>query len=98
MTPVLQLQAFCERCSTPQHISIFHYFNLFVIIKFPVWPVIHKVCVSQGPGDFQQHMPGNFGLPQRPPHHMEPFRNQPPQGPQDREPLFMGGESCTQSS
>ncbi|XP_028288352.1 RNA-binding protein 33 isoform X2 [Parambassis ranga] len=43
-----------------------------------------------GPGDFQQHMPGNFGQPQRPPHHMEPFRNQPPQGPQDREPLFMG--------
>ncbi|XP_040921229.1 RNA-binding protein 33 isoform X4 [Toxotes jaculatrix] len=42
-----------------------------------------------GPGDFQQHMPGNFGQPQRPPHHMEPFRNQPPQGPQDREPLFM---------
>ncbi|KAG7224970.1 hypothetical protein INR49_014886 [Caranx melampygus] len=42
-----------------------------------------------GPGDFQQHMPGNFGHPQRPPHHMEPFRNQPPQGPQDREPLFM---------
>nr|CBN82036.1 RNA-binding protein 33 [Dicentrarchus labrax] len=44
-----------------------------------------------GPGDFQQHMSGNFGQPQRPPHHMEPFRNQPPQGPQDREPLFMGG-------
>ncbi|XP_078136267.1 RNA-binding protein 33 isoform X4 [Sander vitreus] len=43
-----------------------------------------------GPGDFQQHMSGNFGQPQRPPHHMEPFRNQPPQGPQDREPLFMG--------
>ncbi|XP_067434740.1 RNA-binding protein 33 isoform X2 [Thunnus thynnus] len=43
-----------------------------------------------GPGDFHQHMPGNFGQPQRPPHHMEPFRNQPPQGPQDREPLFMG--------
>ncbi|XP_030612023.1 RNA-binding protein 33 isoform X2 [Archocentrus centrarchus] len=43
-----------------------------------------------GPGDFQQHMPGNFGQPQRPPHLMEPFRNQPPQGPQDREPLFMG--------
>ncbi|XP_041823459.1 RNA-binding protein 33 isoform X2 [Melanotaenia boesemani] len=43
-----------------------------------------------GPGDFQQHMPGNFGQPQRPPHHMEPLRNQPPQGPQDREPLFMG--------
>ncbi|XP_023143314.2 RNA-binding protein 33 isoform X1 [Amphiprion ocellaris] len=43
-----------------------------------------------GPGDFQQHMTGNFGQPQRPPHHMEPFRNQPPQGPQDREPLFMG--------
>ncbi|KAM3593826.1 uncharacterized protein V6R79_022601 [Siganus canaliculatus] len=43
-----------------------------------------------GPGDFQQHMTGNFGQPQRPSHHMEPFRNQPPQGPQDREPLFMG--------
>ncbi|XP_029002591.1 RNA-binding protein 33 isoform X2 [Betta splendens] len=43
-----------------------------------------------GPGDFQQHMPGNFGQPQRPPHLMEPFRNQPPQGPQDRETLFMG--------
>ncbi|XP_011606273.2 RNA-binding protein 33 isoform X1 [Takifugu rubripes] len=43
-----------------------------------------------GPGDFQQHMPGNFGLPQRSPHHIEPFRNQPPQGPPDREPLFMG--------
>ncbi|XP_041669683.1 RNA-binding protein 33 isoform X2 [Cheilinus undulatus] len=43
-----------------------------------------------GPGDFQQHMSGNFGQPQRPPHHMEPFRNQPPQGPQDREPLFIG--------
>lgn len=53
---------------------------------------------SQGPGDFQQHMSGNFGQPQRPPHHMEPFRNQPPQGPQDREPLFMGGESPTQPS
>ncbi|XP_029978968.1 RNA-binding protein 33 isoform X2 [Sphaeramia orbicularis] len=46
-----------------------------------------------GPGDFQQHMSGNFGQPQRPPHHMEPFRNQPPQGPQDREPLFMGERS-----
>ncbi|KAM7369830.1 hypothetical protein PAMP_011120 [Pampus punctatissimus] len=46
-----------------------------------------------GPGDFHQHMPGNFGQPQRPPHHMEPFRNQPPQGPQDREPLFMGERS-----
>ncbi|XP_026217223.1 RNA-binding protein 33 isoform X2 [Anabas testudineus] len=43
-----------------------------------------------GPGDFQQHMPGNFGQPQRPPHFMEPFRNQPPQGPQDREPFYMG--------
>lgn len=43
-----------------------------------------------GLGEFQQHMPGNFGPPQRPPHHMEPLRNQPPQGPQDREPLFMG--------
>ncbi|GAA6215061.1 RNA-binding protein 33 [Lates japonicus] len=42
-----------------------------------------------GPGDFQQHMPGNFGQPQRPPHHMEPFRNQPPLGPQDRDPLYM---------
>ncbi|XP_056289778.1 RNA-binding protein 33 isoform X2 [Pseudoliparis swirei] len=42
------------------------------------------------PGDFQQHMTGNFGQPQRPPHHMEPYRNQPPQGPQDRETLFMG--------
>lgn len=49
-----------------------------------------------GPGDFQQHMTGNFGQPQRPPHHMEPFRNQPPQGPQDREPLFMG--ECTEST
>lgn len=46
-----------------------------------------------GPGDFHQHMSGNFGQPQRPPHHMEPFRNQPPQGPQDREPLFMGERS-----
>ncbi|KAM6900290.1 RNA-binding protein 33 [Xenentodon cancila] len=46
-----------------------------------------------GPVDFQQHMPGNFGQPQRPPHHMEPLRNQPPQGPQDREPLFMGDSS-----
>ncbi|XP_019739298.1 RNA-binding protein 33 isoform X2 [Hippocampus comes] len=44
-----------------------------------------------GPGDFHQHMPNNFGQPQRLPHHMEPFRNQPHQGPQDREPLFMGG-------
>ncbi|XP_037311141.2 RNA-binding protein 33 isoform X2 [Pungitius pungitius] len=43
-----------------------------------------------GPGDFQQHMNANFGQPQRPPHHMEPFRSQPPQGPQEREPLFMG--------
>ncbi|RVE58735.1 hypothetical protein OJAV_G00196980 [Oryzias javanicus] len=43
-----------------------------------------------GPGDFQQHLPGNFGQPQRPPHHMEPLRNQPHQGPQDREPMFMG--------
>lgn len=54
-------------------------------------------CFLQGPGDFQQHMPGNFGLLQRSTHHVEPFRNQPPQGPPDREPLFMGGESCTQS-
>ncbi|XP_067341852.1 RNA-binding protein 33 isoform X2 [Channa argus] len=43
-----------------------------------------------GPRDFQQHMSGNFGQPQRPPHLMEPFRNQSPQGPQDREPLFIG--------
>ncbi|XP_014904866.1 RNA-binding protein 33 isoform X1 [Poecilia latipinna] len=49
-----------------------------------------------GLGDFQQHMPGNFGPPQRPPHHMEPLRNQPPQGPQDREPLFIG--ECGDSS
>ncbi|XP_064805089.1 RNA-binding protein 33-like isoform X1 [Oncorhynchus masou masou] len=42
-----------------------------------------------GSGDFQQqHMPGNFG--QRPPHHMEPWRNQPPPTPQDREPFFIG--------
>lgn len=52
--------------------------------------------LSQGPGDFQQHLPGNFGQPQRPPHHMEPLRSQSHQGPQDREPMFMGGESCTQ--
>ncbi|XP_037550093.1 RNA-binding protein 33 [Nematolebias whitei] len=44
-------------------------------------------------GDFQRHMPDSFGQPQRPPHHMEPLRNQPPQGPQDREPLFIG--ECT---
>ncbi|XP_029313261.1 RNA-binding protein 33 isoform X2 [Cottoperca gobio] len=43
-----------------------------------------------GPGDFQHHISGNFGQPQRPLHHMEPFRNQLPQGPQDREPHFMG--------
>ncbi|XP_068199887.1 RNA-binding protein 33 isoform X2 [Antennarius striatus] len=44
-----------------------------------------------GPGDFQQHMSGNFGQPQRPPHHVEPFRSRPPlQIPQEREPLFMG--------
>ncbi|XP_061121572.1 RNA-binding protein 33 isoform X2 [Syngnathus typhle] len=44
------------------------------------------------PGDFHhQQMANNFGQPQRPPHHMEPFRNQPRQGPPDREPLFMGG-------
>lgn len=43
-----------------------------------------------GQGEFQQHMSSNFGQPQRPPHHMEPFRSQPPPGPQDREPLFMG--------
>ncbi|XP_027861477.1 RNA-binding protein 33 [Xiphophorus couchianus] len=49
-----------------------------------------------GLGDFQQHMPGNFGPPQRLPHHMEPLRNQPPQGPQDREPLFIG--ECGESS
>ncbi|MED6244428.1 hypothetical protein ATANTOWER_009945 [Ataeniobius toweri] len=49
-----------------------------------------------GLGDFQQHMPGNFGPPQRPPHHMEPLRNQPPQAPQEREPLFMG--ECGESS
>ncbi|XP_057680397.1 RNA-binding protein 33 isoform X1 [Corythoichthys intestinalis] len=49
-----------------------------------------------GPGDFHQHMPNNFGQPQRPPHHMEPFRNPPHQGPQDREqPLFMGGPEHT---
>ncbi|XP_061660864.1 RNA-binding protein 33 isoform X2 [Syngnathoides biaculeatus] len=47
------------------------------------------------PGDFHQHMPNNFGQPQRPPPHMEPFRNQPHQGPQDREPLFMGGPERT---
>ncbi|XP_055085905.1 LOW QUALITY PROTEIN: RNA-binding protein 33 [Periophthalmus magnuspinnatus] len=40
-----------------------------------------------GQGDFQQH---SFGAPQRPPPHMEPYRSQPPLGPQDREPLFMG--------
>nr|XP_057916931.1 RNA-binding protein 33 isoform X2 [Doryrhamphus excisus] len=40
-----------------------------------------------GPGDFHQHMPNNFGQS----HHMEPFRTHPHQGPQDREPLFMGG-------
>ncbi|KAJ0059790.1 hypothetical protein NL108_012893, partial [Boleophthalmus pectinirostris] len=40
-----------------------------------------------GQGDFQQH---TFGAPQRPPPHMEPYRSQPPLGPQDREPLFMG--------
>ncbi|XP_061877616.1 RNA-binding protein 33 isoform X2 [Entelurus aequoreus] len=43
-----------------------------------------------GPGDFHQHMPNNFGQTQRPPHLMEPFRNQPHQVPQDREPLFIG--------
>ncbi|KAK2859558.1 hypothetical protein Q5P01_004178 [Channa striata] len=43
-----------------------------------------------GPRDFQQHISGNFGQPQRPPHLMEPFRNQSPQGPQDREPFFIG--------
>eukprot|EP00063_Salmo_salar_P061313 XP_014036148.1 PREDICTED: RNA-binding protein 33 isoform X2 [Salmo salar] len=45
-----------------------------------------------GQGDFQQqHVPGNFGQPpQRPPHHMEPWRNQPPPTPQDREPFFIG--------
>ncbi|XP_068603910.1 RNA-binding protein 33 [Brachionichthys hirsutus] len=43
-----------------------------------------------GPGDFQQHMSGHFGQPQRPPHHVEPFRSRPPpQIPQEREPLFM---------
>lgn len=46
-------------------------------------------------GEFQHHMQGNFGPPQRPPHLMDPLRNQPPQGPQDREPLFIG-ESHTQ--
>ncbi|XP_077365755.1 RNA-binding protein 33 isoform X2 [Festucalex cinctus] len=48
-----------------------------------------------GPGDFHQHMPNNFAQPQRPTHHMEPFRSQPHQGPQDREPLFMGGPERT---
>ncbi|XP_019897434.2 RNA-binding protein 33 isoform X2 [Esox lucius] len=45
-----------------------------------------------GAGDFQQqHMPGNFGQPpQRPPHHMETWRSQPPPAPQDREPFFIG--------
>ncbi|KAM8882117.1 RNA-binding protein 33 isoform 2-T2 [Synchiropus picturatus] len=43
-----------------------------------------------GLGDFHQPMPGNFSQPQRPPHHMEPFRNQPHLGPQDREGLFIG--------
>ncbi|KAL1006806.1 hypothetical protein UPYG_G00077410 [Umbra pygmaea] len=44
-----------------------------------------------GPGEFSQHMPGNFGQPpQRPPHHMEAWRNQPPPAPQDREPFFIG--------
>nr|XP_015810108.2 RNA-binding protein 33 isoform X1 [Nothobranchius furzeri] len=43
-----------------------------------------------GMGEFQQHMPGNFGPPQRPPHFMEPLKTQPPQGPRDREPQFMG--------
>ncbi|CAL1597118.1 unnamed protein product [Knipowitschia caucasica] len=38
-----------------------------------------------GHGDFH-----TYGPPQRPPPHMEQFRNQPPPGPQDREPLFMG--------
>ncbi|XP_028290275.1 RNA-binding protein 33 isoform X2 [Gouania willdenowi] len=48
-----------------------------------------------GHGDFEQHMSGNFGQPQRS-HHMEPFRSQLPQGPQDREPLFRG--DCLDSS
>ncbi|XP_038153875.1 RNA-binding protein 33 isoform X3 [Cyprinodon tularosa] len=53
-----------------------------------------------GLGDFQPHMPANFGPSHRLPHHMEPLRNQPPQGPQDREPIFMGGvdTDCGESS
>ncbi|XP_041923235.1 RNA-binding protein 33 isoform X2 [Alosa sapidissima] len=42
-----------------------------------------------GPPDFQQHHPGNFGQPQRPPHPPEPWRGPPPPH-QDREPFFLG--------
>ncbi|XP_020350421.1 RNA-binding protein 33 isoform X7 [Oncorhynchus kisutch] len=55
-------------------------------------PMVPLHMGMQRPGDFQQqHVPGNFGQPpQRPPHHMEPWRNQPPPTPQDREPFFIG--------
>lgn len=46
MTPALQL----HDSNTPKHIHIFHEFNLFVIMKFPVWPLIHKFCVFSGTG------------------------------------------------
>lgn len=98
MTPMHQLQSPGAQCNIPQDAGISHQFNLFVIIGFfQNGQLFISFVLSQGVGDFQQHLPGNFGQPQRPPHHMEPFRNQPPQGPQEREPLFMGGGSCTQS-
>ncbi|XP_021418707.2 RNA-binding protein 33 isoform X8 [Oncorhynchus mykiss] len=55
-------------------------------------PMVALHMGMQRPGDFQQqHVPGNFGQPpQRPPHHMEPWRNQPLPTPQDREPFFIG--------
>ncbi|XP_070961507.1 RNA-binding protein 33-like isoform X3 [Oncorhynchus clarkii lewisi] len=55
-------------------------------------PMVPLHMGMQRPGDFQQqHVPGNFGQPpQRPPHHMEPWRNQPLPTPQDREPFFIG--------
>ncbi|XP_026148704.1 RNA-binding protein 33 isoform X2 [Mastacembelus armatus] len=83
----------------PRHIYINPHFRgpTSTSVQLPLMPPVQsqpRPAVGpqrfHGPGDFQQHMPGNFGQPHQPPHHMEPFRNQPLQGPQDREPLFMG--------
>nr|XP_020457921.1 RNA-binding protein 33 isoform X4 [Monopterus albus] len=88
-----------EQPPQPRHIYINPHFRgpMSSSVQVPLMPPVQsqpRPAVGPqrfpGPGDFQQHLPGNFGQPHRPPHHMEPYRNQPPQGPPNREPLFMG--------